>query len=81
MAKDVRSVTIRGVKSNEEANGRKESAVQSDQRKHEVIEDRKALSTQDERTWSVLSHLSMFLNLVTGFPLDYRSSGGPPSRR
>lgn len=24
------------------------------------------MSTQDERTWSVLAHLSMFLNLVTG---------------
>ena len=24
-------------------------------------------STQDERTWSVLSHLSTFLNLATGF--------------
>ena len=26
-----------------------------------------AMDTQDERTWSVLAHLSMFLNLVTGF--------------
>jgi hypothetical protein len=25
------------------------------------------MSTQDERTWSALVHLSMFLNLVTGF--------------
>ncbi|HET7479991.1 MAG TPA: DUF4870 domain-containing protein [Rubrobacteraceae bacterium] len=25
------------------------------------------LMTQEERTWSVLSHLSIFLNLVTGF--------------
>jgi uncharacterized protein len=25
------------------------------------------LSTQDERTWSVLAHVSMFLNLFTGF--------------
>jgi uncharacterized Tic20 family protein len=25
------------------------------------------MSTQDERTWSILAHLSMFLNLVTGF--------------
>ena len=25
------------------------------------------MSAQDERTWSVLAHLSMFLNLVTGF--------------
>lgn len=26
-----------------------------------------ALGTRDERTWSVLSHLSIFLNLFTGF--------------
>jgi uncharacterized Tic20 family protein len=26
-----------------------------------------AMSTQDERTWSALAHLSIFLNLVTGF--------------
>ena len=25
------------------------------------------MSAQDERTWSMLAHLSMFLNLVTGF--------------
>jgi uncharacterized Tic20 family protein len=25
------------------------------------------METRDERTWSVLSHLSIFLNLVTGF--------------
>ena len=25
------------------------------------------MSAQDEKTWSVLSHLSMFLNLLTGF--------------
>jgi uncharacterized Tic20 family protein len=25
------------------------------------------MSAQDERTWSVLAHLSMFVNLVTGF--------------
>ncbi|MEW6638304.1 MAG: DUF4870 domain-containing protein [Actinomycetota bacterium] len=25
------------------------------------------IMTQEERTWSVLAHLSMFLNLVTGF--------------
>ena len=30
-------------------------------------QDRKAMSTQDERTWSILAHLSLFLNLVTGF--------------
>lgn len=27
----------------------------------------RAMSAGDERTWSVLAHLSMFLNLVTGF--------------
>ena len=27
----------------------------------------KAMSAQDEKTWSVLAHVSMFLNLVTGF--------------
>lgn len=26
-----------------------------------------AMSVQDEMTWSILAHLSMFLNLVTGF--------------
>ncbi len=26
-----------------------------------------AVSTKDERTWSVLAHLAVFLNLVTGF--------------
>ncbi len=26
-----------------------------------------AMGAQDERTWSVLAHLSIFLNLVTGF--------------
>ena len=26
-----------------------------------------AMDTRDERTWSVLAHLSMFLNLFTGF--------------
>jgi uncharacterized protein len=26
-----------------------------------------AMGTQEERTWSVLAHLSIFLNLVTGF--------------
>jgi uncharacterized protein len=25
------------------------------------------MTTQEERTWSILAHLSMFLNLVTGF--------------
>jgi uncharacterized Tic20 family protein len=25
------------------------------------------MTTQEEKTWSILAHLSMFLNLVTGF--------------
>ena len=43
--------------------------MQSDQGNYGVVEsqDRKAMSTQDERTWSILAHLSMFLNLITGF--------------
>ena len=28
---------------------------------------RRAMSAHDERTWSILAHLSMFLNLITGF--------------
>jgi uncharacterized protein len=46
---------------------REELAVQSDP--HGVIEeqDRKAMSAQDERTRTILAHLSMFLNLITGF--------------
>ena len=41
--------------------------MQTDQRNYGVAGDNAALSAQDERTWSVLSHLSMLLNLVTGF--------------
>ncbi len=41
--------------------------MQTDQRNYGVAGDKATLSAQDERTWSVLSHLSMFLNLVTGF--------------
>jgi uncharacterized Tic20 family protein len=43
--------------------------VQTESQKYGVLEgpDRKAISAQEERTWSVLSHLSMFLNLLTGF--------------
>jgi uncharacterized Tic20 family protein len=41
--------------------------MQTDQRNYGVAGDDAALSAQDERTWSVLSHLSMLLNLVTGF--------------
>jgi uncharacterized Tic20 family protein len=43
--------------------------VHNDQHNYGVVEeqDRKAMSAQDERTWSILAHLSMFLNLITGF--------------
>ena len=43
--------------------------MQADRQNYEVLEghDQKAMSAQDERTWSVLSHLSMFLNMLTGF--------------
>jgi uncharacterized Tic20 family protein len=43
--------------------------VQADRQNYKVLEghDQKAISAQEEKTWSVLSHLSMFLNLFTGF--------------
>src|SRR5829696_4560425 len=43
--------------------------VQADRQNYEALEghDRRVLGAQEERTWSVLSHLSMFLNLFTGF--------------
>lgn len=41
--------------------------MQTDQRNYGVVGGRAAMSAQDERTWSMLSHLSMFLNLFTGF--------------
>src|SRR5215216_3814925 len=43
--------------------------MQTDQRNYGVAgsQGHAAMSTEDERTWSVLSHLSMFLNLFTGF--------------
>ena len=43
--------------------------MQADRHNYEALEgnDRRVISTQEERTWSVLSHLSMFLNLITGF--------------
>ena len=40
--------------------------MQHDRTNH-GIEGSRAMSAQDERTWSVLAHLSMFLNLLTGF--------------
>jgi uncharacterized Tic20 family protein len=43
--------------------------VQADRQNYKVLEghDQRAISAQEEKTWSVLSHLSMFLNLFTGF--------------
>jgi uncharacterized protein len=43
--------------------------VQADRQNYEALErhDRSVIGAQEERTWSVLSHLSMFLNLITGF--------------
>ena len=43
--------------------------VQADKQNYEALEghDQRVISAQEERTWSVLSHLSMFLNLLTGF--------------
>ncbi|CAA9452904.1 MAG: hypothetical protein AVDCRST_MAG01-01-4798 [uncultured Rubrobacteraceae bacterium] len=41
-------------------------AVQHDHSNYGVGGSR-AMSAQDEKTWSILAHLSMFLNLVTGF--------------
>jgi uncharacterized protein len=43
--------------------------VQADRQIYGVLEghDQRVISAQEERTWSVLSHLSMFLNLFTGF--------------
>jgi uncharacterized Tic20 family protein len=43
--------------------------VQADKQNYEALEgnDQRVISAQEERTWAVLSHLSMFLNLFTGF--------------
>ena len=43
--------------------------MQADKQNYGVLEghDQRVSSAQEERTWSVLSHLSMFLNLLTGF--------------
>ena len=43
--------------------------MQTDQRNYGIVgsQDQLAMSAQDEKMWSVLSHLSMFLNLFTGF--------------
>ena len=41
--------------------------MQTDQRSYGGAGHRAVMSAKDERTWSILAHLSMFLNLVTGF--------------
>jgi uncharacterized Tic20 family protein len=43
--------------------------MQTDQRNYGVVGNQGSatMSARDERTWSVLAHLSMFLNLFTGF--------------
>ncbi len=43
--------------------------MQAEQRNYGVAEETgpAAMSAQDEKTWSVLAHLSIFLNLFTGF--------------
>jgi uncharacterized Tic20 family protein len=47
----------------------KKATMQTDQRNYGVVGSRGStpMSAQDERTWSILAHLSMFLNLFTGF--------------
>ena len=43
--------------------------MQADKQNYEALEghDRRVISAQEERSWSVLAHLSMFLNIFTGF--------------
>ena len=41
--------------------------MQTNQRNYGLVGGQAAMSIQDERTWSLLAHLSMFLNLFTGF--------------
>lgn len=42
--------------------------MQTEQQNYGMAEEvRAGVSAQDERTWSVLAHLSIFLNLLTGF--------------
>jgi uncharacterized protein len=67
MAPNARRATIGSVRITEAK--QRGAVVQTDKGDYGVVEsqDRKAMSAQDERTWSILAHLSMFLNLVTGF--------------
>lgn len=41
--------------------------MQANKENHGPVGNLRTMSAKDERTWSVLAHLSMFLNLVTGF--------------
>ena len=43
--------------------------MQTDQRNYGVVggQGQATMSAEEERTWSILAHLSMFLNLFTGF--------------
>ena len=43
--------------------------MQTDRGNHGVVggQSRTTMSAEEERTWSILAHLSMFLNLFTGF--------------
>src|SRR5215203_1329500 len=43
--------------------------MHTDRRNYGVVggQGQATMSAEDERTWSVLAHLSMFLNLLTGF--------------
>jgi uncharacterized Tic20 family protein len=41
--------------------------MQTDQRSYGGAGGQAVMTTQEEKTWSILAHLSMFLNLVTGF--------------
>ena len=43
--------------------------MHTDQRNYGVIggQGQATMSAEEERTWSILAHLSMFLNLFTGF--------------
>jgi uncharacterized protein len=46
---------------------RKKAIMETNQRNYGLVGGQTAMSTRDARTWSVLAHLSMFLNLLTGF--------------
>jgi uncharacterized protein len=43
--------------------------MQTDQRNYGVVggQGQATMSAEEERTWSILAHLSMFVNLFTGF--------------